>query len=369
MSAQKEFADNRFVHFLLILALAGASVFAFTSAHAQAPANHSLQSAADSTAPMRDPFAAPPLPPLSDSQAVMPTVEAVKLSSQGTFSNSSPRVGDSLDYVITVEWEDTEVVVLAPDSLDFPGFKILGQATVHKKLASAGGVKNHTEFIYRLRAQTQGQGKATSMKIRYLTGISRQGQEEAVYIPTALTNIAPAPTRLADMLWFKLLLWVVILAGAGALAAAAFKLAIRKKSRQSVLPVDLKPEVMTLKNRLRSAQNTPDSSKAVLLEMEGLALRFLKDELGPGRTASATPGNTPVTSQAPRFEALLDDYLSRDGAGRQTGDGHGTAQDWARLREAFKHARFAGGYKEPHELQEDFRTLRKCLKITGDDQP
>lgn len=274
-----------------------------------------------------------------------------------------------MDYVITVEWEDTEVpvVVLAPDSLDFPGFRILGQATVHKKLASAGGVKNHTEFIYRLRAQTQGQGKATSMKIRYLTGISRQGQEEAVYIPTALTNIAPAPTRFADRLWFKLLLWVFILAGAGALAAAAFKLAIRKKSRQSALPVDLKPEVAALKNRLRSAQNTPDSSKAVLLEMESLALRFLKDELGLGRSASATPGNAPGTSQAPRFEALLDDYLSRDG--RQTGDGHGTAQDWARLREAFKHARFAGGYKEPHELQEDFRTLRKCLKITGDDQP
>jgi hypothetical protein len=86
-------------------------------------------------------------------------------------------------------------------------------------------------------------------------------------------------------------------------------------------------------------------------------------------------GNTPVTPagtagasvSAARFEPWLDAYQARNGATAETA-GAGTAQDWAKLRDLFRHARFAGGYKEPHELQDAFRTFRKCLKMTGDDE-
>ncbi|MDB5103040.1 MAG: hypothetical protein JWP91_729 [Fibrobacteres bacterium] len=307
--------------------------------------------------------------------------EAVKLSTQGAFTLASPRVGDSLDYVVQVEWEDTQVpvIVLAPDSLDFPGFKIIGQATVHKKLASGQSVRNHTEFIFRLRAQAQGPGKAASMKLRYLTGLSRQ--EEAVFIPTAHTDILPAPTRLLDMAWFKILLGLIILGGAGALGRISFKLASRKKAAKTPPREDLRPAVATLKNRLRSAQNSPDASKEILLEMENLATRFLRDELsatgisplskgmaaGTGKaSAPGAPATAPALAPA-RFESMLSAYL----AGRNGSNGSGPSgsdQEWARLGELFRHARFAGGYKEPHELQDAFRTFRKCLKITGEDE-
>lgn len=362
MCARKHRPVSRFASALLTSALLGAHLGPGLAASAQTP----QAAPRDSAATGWDPFLAPPAAPKPDSNAAaMPPQEAVKLATQGAFTATAPRVGDSLDYVVQVEWEDTgvPVFVLAPDSLDFPGFKILGQATLHKKLASASFVRNHTEFIFRLRAMAQGTGKAASLKVRYMTGLSRQ--EEAVFIPTALIDIGPAPVRLLDMLWFKLLLWLVILGGAAALAFAAFKLTLRKRAASVRKREDLKPEVTALKNRLRSAQNSPDASKTLLLEMEALALRFLKDEMAGNTPVTPAPGAAPSSAgAAARFEPLADAYVARTGGAADAG----SAQDWAKLKDLFRHARFAGGYKEPHELQDAFRTFRKCLKMTGDDE-
>ncbi len=321
--------------------------------------------APDSTAPARDPFLAPPPPgatlAMPDTLPPMAMQEAVKLSTQGSFTNLSPRVGDSLDYVLQVEWQETQVpvIVLPPDSLAFEGFKILGQATVHKKLAAGQDIRNHTEFIYRLRAQTQGTGRASSLKVRYMTGMSRS--EEAVFVPTALVDILPAPVRLTDMLWFKLLGGLILLGGAVALAWFSFRLTLRSRKRPEPAKTDLKPEVAALKQRLRSAASSPDASKEILLAMEGLCIRFLQQETiatGAGNAAQGTASPGPA-----RFDPLADAYLARNG-----GSGAPDAQDWAKLRELFRHARFAGGHKEPHELQDAFRTFKRCLKITGEDE-
>jgi hypothetical protein len=394
MSNEKTASTHRAHAFYLTFALLCAPALALSAAPSDAAAN---ASAPDSTAPARDPFLAPPPHPLSDSGMPPETapMEAVKLSTQGHFTTLSPRVGDSLDYVVEVEWEDTQVpvIVLAPDSVDFPGFKVIGQATVHKKLAAGASVRNHTEFVFRLRAQTQGSGKAASMKLRYLTGLSRA--EEAVFIPTALIDIQAAPVRVLDTLWFKILMLLVILGGAGALGLASFKLASRKRADKAPKREDLSPAVAALKNRLRSAQNSPDASKEIILEMERLATRFLRYEIDAAGAAKAKKPEDAAgaSATAPRFESLLASYLASPAAKNGTARGAaapgagGTAQDpataknpatvqdwakvqedWAKLGELFKHARFAGGYKEPHELQDAFRTFRKCLKITGEDQ-
>ena len=310
----------------------------------------------DSAAVGRDPFLAPPPSALPDTNPpAAPMQEAVKLSSRGAFSAQAPRVGDSLDYVVSVEWEDTQVpvVILAPDSVDFPGFKVLGQATQHQKLANGQAVRNHTEYQYHLRAQVQGPGKAIALKLRYLTGMSQR--EEAIFIPSALVDISPAPVQLMDMLWFKLLLWAVILGGALALAYASFKLASRKRAAAEPKREDLRPAAEALKSRLRAAQNSPDASKAILLEIEALAMRYLRDA---AVAAGAAPG---ANDLAQKFEPRLDAYLSKPA--NQT-----EAAEWAKLKDLFRQARFAGGYKEPHELQDAFRTLKKCIKMTGDDQ-
>jgi hypothetical protein len=240
-------------------------------------------------------------------------------------------------------------MVLAPDSVDFPGFRILGQAAQHKKLANGQAVRNHTEFIYRLRAQAQGPGKAASLKLRYLTGLSQR--EEAVFVQSALVDIAAAPVSLLDMLWFKIILWLAILGAAAGLGLGAFKVASRKRAEAKPKREDLRPDVDALKARLRTAQNNPEASKAILLEMESLCIRFLRDALAGGKSGDA--------AMQPKFEALLDAWLARP-------ENSADAGDWSKLRELFRHARFAGGYKEPHELQDAFRTFGKCIKMTGE---
>lgn len=334
------------------------------------PAFGPFPAAQDSTALVRDPFLAPAPADsaASGADSSAPFQEAVKLSTQGAFTSPAPRLGDSLDYVLRVEWEDTQVpvVVLAPDSLSFSGFKILGQATQHKKLASGNEVRNRTEFIYRLRASTQGMGKASSLRLRYLTGISTR--EEAIFVPNVLIDILPAPVRLFDALWFKLLAWALGLAAAAALAWYAFRTALKARAAKVPQREDIGPEVAALKSRLRSAQNTPDASRDILLGMEGLAIRFLRAELEEAGSRSGARAAVPAASPsaatdakaAPfRFEPLLSEYLARKGSPPEDE----CAQDWHKLRELFRHARFAGGHKEPHELQDAFRTFRKCLKI------
>lgn len=294
------------------------------------------------------PLLSAPASASSGDTASSPSRDAVRLSAQGAFSLAAPRVGDSLEYRISVEWEDTEVpvVVLAPDSAVFPGFRILGEATRHRKSADGQAIRNHTDFIYRLRAATQGPGKAAALKVRYLTGISHN--EEAVYVPSTLIDIGPAPVRLLDMLWVKIVLSLAALAAAVGLGWAVFRFAARRRAQAAPKKADWRPEVETLKSRLRAAQNNPDASQAFLLEMESVAVRFLAEEVGP-REGKA------------RFEALADAYLAQ-GRG-------GEAAEWDKLRDLFRHARFAGGHKEPHELQDGFRTFRKCLRLQTEDEP
>lgn len=286
----------------------------------------------------------------ADTSAALPgtpaggTVEAVSLSVQGIFTAPSARVGDSLDYVLRVEWPDigVPVMVLAPDSLDFPGFAVIGQSTQHRKLASASGIANRTEFVYRLRARTAGGAKASSMRLRYLSGVSRT--EESVFVPAAHLDIAPARKRPLETWWGRLLLGALVLVVLGALARAAFRLASRRRQERTPARDDLRPEVLALKPRLRGGD-----SRAILLAMEGLCVRHLRQALDGASPAPA------AGAQAPRFEVLLDRYLARDGAE--------DAEGWKSLRELFLHARFAGGHKEPHELQEAYRVLKRCLKI------
>lgn len=286
--------------------------------------------------------------------------EAVKLSAHGAFSNPSPRVGDSLDYVLQVEWEESQVpvMVLAPDSLVFSGFKILGQATVHKKLANAQGIRNHTEFVYRLRAQIQGSGRISSLKIRYITGLS--GHEEALFIPTALIDIAQAPVHLMDMLWFKLLAGLLLFGAAVMLGWTAFKVTLRTRKKSEPAKLDLGPKVQELKIRLKSAASSPEASRDILMAMESLSILYLQHALKP--QGPKPPGTVTQTSPQAKFEPVLEAFLAR------TGNTDNEVQDWGKLRELFRHARFAGGHKEPHELQDAFKTFKRCLKITGEEE-
>jgi hypothetical protein len=147
----------------------------------------------------------------------------------------------------------------------------------------------------------------------------------------------------------------LLLAGAAGLAYAAYRFVLRrgKSSKSGPARMDLRPEALALKARIRSA-GAAGASKDILTSMEALAIRHMLQELGPPQAGD--PAGV-------KFDPLLDRYLARNAG---PGGSAGAATDWNALRDLFRHARFAGGHKEPHELQDAYRVFRKCLQITDE---
>jgi hypothetical protein len=296
------------------------------------------QSAAKPISVPLDPRSGPPAP-----DSGLMAEEAVKLSAKGTFAAARAAVGDTIEYLLRVEWKDARVpvVVLPPESLETPGFRIAGQSAAHRKSAQGGTVGNVTEFSYQLVPKAPGNAKVAPLKLRYLTGLS--SREEFLYVPGAFLDIVPARVPLYARLWFR------ILAGLAALTALAFggwrftraHSEKRRKAREAATH-DFSPEVRALRGRWNSAD-----SKTWIEDAEKICAAWLGHQLGSAPAAG-------------RFDALLDTYLSRQKPAAPEADG------WARLRELFHHARYAGGRKEPHELQDAYRVLKTCLQIPGE---
>ncbi len=276
------------------------------------------------------------------------TQERVNLTARSGFFPRNPRVGDTLEYAIEVSWQDTRipVLVLAPDSVDFTGLLLLDQSTRHEKIANGKTVENHTVFAYTLIADQPGPAKAASLKVRYTTGIS--GRDEAVYAPAGHVEILPSRFAFTRSLWFRVMLLLLALA---VLAGLAFSFLRGRRGREKTKPTvenrpeTLSAEVKSLRNRIGNGE-----SRDILRGMEQLSLRFLGEKLSVEKTDLT----------AARFDALLNRWLEKQGE-----DLERTA-DWEHLRELFRQARYAGGHKEPHELQDGWRALKRCLEVADE---
>ncbi len=270
--------------------------------------------------------------------------ESVQVSARGAFLTEHAAVGDTAVYRLLVEWKDTQVpvVVLAPDSLETPGFRIVDQSATHRKTAENGEVRNATEFTYKLMANAPGEAKVSSLKLRYLTGFSNR--EEALYVPASFINVDPAHVPLWERPWLQVLALLVL---AGILGWSGKRLleSARKRRRlaRETKQRGFDPEVRALKGRW----NTADS-RVWIEDAEKVCIDFLRHNLG-------------INAPGSRFEILLEQYLSRN-------PGPGETEAWNKLRELFHHARYAGGRKEPHELQENYRILKTCLHIQGENE-
>lgn len=271
----------------------------------------------------------------------------MKLSAKGTFLTDRAAVGDTVVYQLLVEWMDTQVpvVVLAPDSLETPGFRIVDQSTTHHTTVANSEVRNATEFVYKLVADAPGGAKVSSLRLRYLTGFSNR--EEALYVPASFIDIDPAHVPLWERLWFQILVLLFIAAGLGwggrRLLQSAKYARQRRLRSQEAKQRGFTPEVQALKGRW----NTADS-RLWIEDAEKVCIDFLRHHLGIN-----APGN--------RFETLLEQYLAHNPKPEET-------EAWNKLRDLFHHARYAGGRKEPHELQENYRILKTCLHIQGENE-
>jgi hypothetical protein len=284
-------------------------------------------------------------PPSPDRSA-----DRISLSAKSRFMAQQARMGDTLEYRIEVTWQDSRVpvLVLAPDSVDFSGLTLVDQSTHHEKSAMAGKVENRTVFSYTLLPQQVGMAKAASLKVRYTSALS--GLEEAVFAPSAQVEVLPARFAFLRSTGFIAACAVLALGLAAFGAFLALKSGVfgsgKGKKASEAKPADkraqLEREVLSVKSRIGHGE-----SREILAEMEKLAVLHL----------SATVSAEAAAQAHARFDALLDAWLAgnRDDLDRTA--------DWERLRELFRQARYAGGHKEPHELQDAWRAMKRCLNV------
>jgi hypothetical protein len=296
----------------------------------------------------------PGLDPSPDSQANLapspsqenPNQFKISLNARSHFTPEKPRLNDTVIYQIEVTWQDSRipVLVMAPDSVQFTGLKCVDQSTRHEKAVNQGAVQNRTIFSYTLLPAQVGLAKAAALKVRYTTGIS--GSEEAVFAPAAHIEILPPRFGFLGSAWFRWLaslLALAVLAFAGYLAFAKWKRkreTVGGRERKATDPREgLVKEVLSLKSRIGHGE-----SRLILMEMEKLSLVHLRTLVKH-------------TDEAAKFDALLNLWMGQhpDDLERQA--------DWERLRDLFRLARYAGGHKEPHELQDAWRSLKRCLDV------
>ena len=272
------------------------------------------------------------------------TEEAIKLSAEGKFAVQQAEVGDTVEYTIHVEWKDLRipVMVLPPESLETPGFRITGQRTTQRKIANATEILNDMQFLFKLVPKLPGNAKVGSFKLKYITGLSNH--EETFLVPSAFLDIYPAHIPFYSRFWFQLLACLLFLSALFfgiwkwilTLKAGRYR-ALKAKNR------DFTPEILSLKGRWNSAD-----SKTWITDAEKISQAWLMHKL-----------SSPSSSQD-RFEDLLSKYLSTVKPPTPEVEG------WDHLKELFHHARYAGGRKDPHELQDAYRTLKTCLHISGE---
>jgi hypothetical protein len=287
--------------------------------------------------------ASPPFSPADTSTAgpdSVPDYELLEIDGSSIFTLEEPHVGDTLSYIITIEWVNPKVpfFVLAPESLTFSGFKKLGVGTDHKKVSRLEDgkpvLKNRSEFSYRLKAITQGSGKATSARLPYYTALSQE--KEYLVISSNLIDILPAKVPITKKWYVRVLFWILLIV----LLILAIKYSMiwwKEKKKRGLAPKsDFGQEMKEIKSRLQTGE-----SKSVLLQMEDLSKRFLQQEL-----SNKTQHN---------INTLIQEYLKRNPESHK--------DEWISLQQDFELAKFGGGHKASHEIIESYRNLKTCLNL------
>jgi hypothetical protein len=268
------------------------------------------------------------------------------LTARGSFSVPAARAGDTLEYRLRVEWRDVPaaLMVLPPrDELKTHGFRVIGQSASHLKTASAGSIRNISEYSYLLVAGSEGRARVAPFLLRYRSDLSGRTGDRIESIPVEGSALEIGPARIPFLKRKPVQGAAAFLA---ALMIAGLLFAAAKRARRSVPPRAGKApedpfarEVAELKARCDVAD-----SRAWLRDAEKLCVAYLCRDLGVSRVREV------------RFEAALDRYLARRPARDPEGE-----QSWTKLRDLFHEARYAGGRKEPHELRDACRHLKICL--------
>ena len=288
-------------------------------------------------------FAVEPAPNLASSLSA-------NLTATGAFSVPATRAGDTVEFQLRVEWRDVAaaILILPPgNDLKTPGFTIIGQSTLHRKIASAGAIRNVSEFTYRLVAREEGQGGISPFLLRYRNTQADRTDDRVESIPVPGSTLEIGPPRIPWMQHKSVMGGAAFLAvglTAGLILTLILKAAKRARRRIESNEGEVEDEFTRAVAGLKARCDSADSS-LWLRDAEKLCVAYLCHNLGVSKTREV------------RFEAALDQYLLRH---------PGSDASWVKLRDLFHEARYAGGRKDPHELRDTCRHMKTVFCKTGE---
>ena len=275
---------------------------------------------------------------------------AAALTAKGSFSVSGARAGDTVEYRLRVEWRDlpAAITVLPPrDELKTPGFTLIGQSAAHLKTASAGSIRNISEFTYLLVAREEGQGRVSPFWLRYRDGLS--GRVESLPVEGSMLEIAAARVPFLQRKSVGVVAGGLAAVGLMALFLAAARRARTRRAQKAAPEEDTGDEFTRGVTGLKARCDAADS-RLWLRDAEKLCVAYLCRDLGISRVRDV------------RFEAALNQYRARPEVVRDLARDPDKDLGWTKLRDLFHEARYAGGRKEPHELREACRHLKNCIQ-------
>ena len=273
------------------------------------------------------------------------------LTARGTFSVPRARAGDTVEYRLRVEWREVPaaIMVLPPgEELKTPGFTVIGQSALHRKTASAGSIRNVSEFTYLMVARDEGRGRIAPFLLRYRNGLSTQTGDQVETLPVAGATLDIGPARV-PFLQRRLVLGGAAFLTFGLILTLSLAAAKRRKRPAAGAALDAEDAftrgVEALKSRCEAAD-----SRLWLKDAEKLCVAYLCQNLGVGKVRDV------------RFEAALEQYQARQYQTRPFSVRDPERdQSWTKLRDLFHEARYAGGRKDPYELREACRQMKICL--------
>ncbi len=268
-----------------------------------------------------------------------------------TGSLFSATVGDTINFPVTVSWNENglAILVVPMSSANAKGILQLGMSQESSRLVKNGKEIAQITFNYKLVMQDTGNLNIPAMRFEIPTPMGQSLDLRSESVPVRVDAPFNAMPFIAGGV-----------VGICVLLAALWRMRKRSRERAAVAAKNafenaLREKMVVLKQRVMVAD-----SREWLLELEGICKEYTLHQFGAkacGIAGSAGIAETEVAGTMPAASTVNLDALVADGK----------LDGWKPLLEEFAHARYGGGKRDSFENKETWKLAMQLMGLKEDD--
>ena len=269
------------------------------------------------------------LPVVDDSSHGQQSPEfSIQAEISGEFSSLSATLNQDVDFVVTIKWKQTihPVLIQPDDDSQMKKFDLVNVNSENSKKYVRGENINQTQFTYKLKANTLGQGSIGPLSFSYeVLGQKRYLDlpKKEIEIEEGVQKFLKKPILIAAIIATLILVFIIFL--------------IRKKKKDSFSKeskFDYEAELLHLKKRLKHSGNSD-----WLKDLHDVLVHWLQEELDVEET---------------KIDSLINQYLNKDDSYQVL---------WNEVLKECHHALYAGGVRKEFENRETLKKVYTILAI------